>query len=84
MHNFCVTESLQDIAIQLSNLPQKITITAYANEFKEIHCKIQNPAQADNVHTRASFINRMKPSVAALICPEVLQILNGLDIKSST
>ncbi|KAJ9061397.1 hypothetical protein DSO57_1021041 [Entomophthora muscae] len=30
-HNFCVTESLQDIAIQLSNLPQKTTITAYTN-----------------------------------------------------
>ncbi|KAJ9089029.1 hypothetical protein DSO57_1016969 [Entomophthora muscae] len=69
-HNFLVAESLQDIIIQLSNLPQKTTVTAYANEFEEIHHKIQNPAQADNVHTRASFINRMKPSVAALICPE--------------
>ena len=58
-HNFRVTESLQDIAIQLSNLPQKTTITAYANEFEEIHQKIQNPAQADNLHTRASFINRI-------------------------
>ncbi|KAJ9064681.1 hypothetical protein DSO57_1027885 [Entomophthora muscae] len=69
-HNFCVIESLQDIAIQLSNLPHKTTITAYTNEFEEICRKIQNPAQADNVHTRASFINRMKPSVAALIRPE--------------
>ncbi|KAJ9054278.1 hypothetical protein DSO57_1016410 [Entomophthora muscae] len=69
-HNFRVTKSLQGIAIQLSDLPQKTTITMYTNEFQEIHCKIQNPAQADNVHTRASFINRIKPSVAALICPE--------------
>ncbi|KAJ9084313.1 hypothetical protein DSO57_1039627 [Entomophthora muscae] len=69
-HNFRVTESLQDIAIQLSNLPKRTTITAYANEFEEIHCKIQTPAQADNLHTRASLIDRMKPSVAALICPE--------------
>ncbi|KAJ9086526.1 hypothetical protein DSO57_1003078 [Entomophthora muscae] len=46
-HNFCVTESLQDIVIQLSDLPQKTTIATYANEFEEIHCKIQNPAQAD-------------------------------------
>ncbi|KAJ9090581.1 hypothetical protein DSO57_1001036 [Entomophthora muscae] len=60
----------KDIAIQLSNLPQKTTIAAYTNKFEEIHHKIQNPAQADNVHTRASFINRMKHSVAALIRPE--------------
>ena len=69
-NNFRVTKSLQDIAIQLSNLPQKTTITAYANKFDKIRHKIQNPAQADNVHTRASFINCMKPSVAALIRPE--------------
>ncbi|KAJ9059885.1 hypothetical protein DSO57_1037415 [Entomophthora muscae] len=69
-HNFRVTESLQDIAIQHSNLSQKTTITGYANEVEEIRRKSQNPAQADNVHTRASFINRMKPSVASLIHPE--------------
>ncbi|KAJ9048186.1 hypothetical protein DSO57_1037563 [Entomophthora muscae] len=40
-HNFCVTKSFQDIAIQLSNFPQKTTITAYANEFEEIHHKIK-------------------------------------------
>ncbi|KAJ9087289.1 hypothetical protein DSO57_1034679 [Entomophthora muscae] len=49
-YNFHVTKSLQDIVIQLSNLPQKTTIMAYANEFEEIRRKIQNPAQADNVH----------------------------------
>ncbi|KAJ9066651.1 hypothetical protein DSO57_1039681 [Entomophthora muscae] len=43
-HNFRVTESLQDIAIQLSDLPQKTTITAYAKKFKKICQKIQNPA----------------------------------------
>ncbi|KAJ9065017.1 hypothetical protein DSO57_1024330 [Entomophthora muscae] len=43
-YNFCITEFLQDIAIQLRDLPQKITIAAYANKFEEIHCKIQNPA----------------------------------------
>ncbi|KAJ9053387.1 hypothetical protein DSO57_1024680 [Entomophthora muscae] len=69
-HNFCITKSLQDITIQLSNLPQKTTITAYVNEFEEIHRKIQTPAQDDNMHTRASFINIKKPSVAALIHPE--------------
>ncbi|KAJ9055245.1 hypothetical protein DSO57_1005654 [Entomophthora muscae] len=77
-HNFCVTESLQDIAIQLSDLPQKTTITVYANEFEEIHHKIQNPAQADNVHTRVSFINRMNPSVAALIFSEANTFMPAL------
>jgi hypothetical protein len=47
-HNFQVTELLQNIAIQLSNLPLKTTITAYTNEFEEIFHKIQNLAQADN------------------------------------
>ncbi|KAJ9081990.1 hypothetical protein DSO57_1008947 [Entomophthora muscae] len=47
-HNFCVTKCLQDIVIHLSELPQKTTIAAYAKKFEEIHCKIQNPAQADN------------------------------------
>ncbi|KAJ9064199.1 hypothetical protein DSO57_1032954 [Entomophthora muscae] len=59
-----------NIVIKLSNLPHKTTIAAYANGFNKIHCKIQNPAQADNVDTRVSFINRIKPSVAALIHPE--------------
>ncbi|KAJ9089448.1 hypothetical protein DSO57_1013013, partial [Entomophthora muscae] len=40
-HNFHVTESLQDIAIQLSNLSHKTTVTAYANEFKEIRQKFK-------------------------------------------
>lgn len=70
-NNFRVTESLQDIAIQLMDLPHKTSLSQYATDFEEIRRKILNPAQADNIHIRAAFLNRLKPSVVALIRPEL-------------
>lgn len=69
-NNFQVIESLQYIAIQLMDLPHKTTLTQYAADFEEIHQKILNPAQADNIHIRAAFLNHIKPSMVALIRPE--------------